>query len=98
MQLNTDRQRREYIVLSEIMPDEVNSYAIDFRSRPVESINGINIRSLDDVYKAFQQGADDFYSIKFMGDNRTLHLDAKKSRLRHQLILNKYHIPAEIRL
>lgn len=96
--LNTDRQRKEYIVLSEIMPDEVNSYAIDFRSRPVESINGINIWSLDDVYKAFQQNVDDFYSIKFMGDNRTLHLDAKKARLRHQLILNKYHIPDEIRL
>ncbi len=98
MQLNTDRQRKEYIVLSEIMPDEVNSYAADFRSRPVESINGINIWSLDDIYKAFQQNVDDFYSIKFMGDNRTLHLDAKKTRQRHQLILNKYHVPAESRL
>jgi S1-C subfamily serine protease len=98
MQLNTDRQRKEYIVLAEIMPDEVNSYAADFRSRAVESINGINIWSLDDVYKAFQQNVDDFYSIKFMGDNRTLPIDAEKARLRQQLILNKYHIPAEIRL
>ena len=98
MQLNTDRQRKEYIVLAEIMPDEVNSYAADFRSRPVESINGIDIWSLDDVYKAFQQNVDDFYSIKFMSDNRTLPIDAKKARLRQQLILNKYHVPAEIRL
>jgi len=98
MQLNTDRQRKEYIVLSEIMPDEVNSYAADFRSRPVESINGIKIWSLDDVSKAFKQNVDGFYSIKFMGDNRTLHFDAEKARLRHQLILDKYHIPAESRL
>ena len=101
MQLNTDRQRKEYVVLAEIMPDEVNSYAGDFRSQPVESINGINIWGLDDVYKAFKPrraGVDDFYTIKFMGNNRTLLIDAKKARLRHQLILNKYHILTEARL
>lgn len=53
MQLNTDRQRKEYVVLSEILPDEVNSYASDFKSQPVESINDITIWGLDDVYKAF---------------------------------------------
>ena len=95
IRLNTDRQRKEYIVLAEIMPDEVNSYAADFRSQPVESINGVSIWSLDDVYKAFKQNVDDFYSIKFLGDNRTLPIDAQKARLRHQLILNKYQVPAE---
>ena len=97
MQLNTDRQRKEYVVLAEILPDEVNSYAGDFRSQPVESINGVTIWGLDDVYKAFQQDVDDFYTIKFMGNNRTLLIDAKKAQLRHQLILNRYHIPAEAR-
>ncbi len=98
MQLNTDRQRKEYIVLAEIMPDEVNSYAGNFRSQPVESINGIAIWSLDDVYKAFKQAVGDFYTIKFLGNNQPLSIDAKKARLRHQLILDKYHIPAEARL
>ena len=98
IQLNTDRQRKEYVVLAEIMPDEVNSYAGDFRSQPVESINGVTIWSLDDVYKAFKQSVDDFYVIKFMGNNRTLPIDAKKAQLRHQLVLDKYNIPAEARL
>jgi S1-C subfamily serine protease len=101
MQLNIDRQRKEYIVLAEIMPDEVNSYAGDFRSQPVESINGITIWGLDDVYKAFKPargGSGDFYTIKFLGNNQVLPIDAKKARLRHQLILDKYHIPAEARL
>jgi hypothetical protein len=100
MQLNIDRQRKEYIVLAEIMPDEVNSYAGDFRSQPVESINGIAIWGLDDVYKAFKPargGLGDFYTIKFLGNNQVLSIDAKKARLRHQLILDKYHIPAEAR-
>jgi hypothetical protein len=100
MQLNIDRQRKEYIVLAEIMPDEVNSYAGDFRSQPVESINGITIWGLDDVYEAFKPargGLGDFYTIKFLGNNQVLSIDAKKARLRHQLILDKYHIPAEAR-
>jgi hypothetical protein len=95
------------VALAEIMPDEANSYAGDFRSQTLESINGIKIWGLDDVYKAFKPpfllsqestGVDDFYTIKFMGNNRTLLIDAKKARLRHQLILNRYHIPAEARL
>jgi S1-C subfamily serine protease len=98
IQLNTDRERKEYVVLSEILPDEVNSYASDFRSQPIESINGTRIWSLDDVYKAFAREVDGFYLIKFMGDNRMLPIDAKKARERHQLILNKYQIPAETRL
>jgi len=98
MQLNTDRQRKEYVVLAEIMPDEVNSYADDFEDKPVESINGTTIHSLDDVYNAFKQPVDDFHIIKFMGSSRPLIIDAQKAGLRRQQILEKYHIPAEARL
>jgi len=98
MQLNTDRQRKEYVVLSEIMPDEINSYSGGFKSLVVESINGVPIWSLDDVQKAFAQPADGYHSLRFMGDNRTLPIDAEKAGLRHQEILKKYQIPAEARL
>ncbi len=82
MQLNLDWQRKEYIVLAEIMPDEVNSYAGDFRNHPVESINGITIWILDDVYKAFKPargGSGDFYIIKFLGINQSLSTKFKNS-------------------
>ena len=98
MQLNTDRQRKEYVVLAEIMPDEVNSYCGDFKDLVVESINGVAIRSLDDVNEAFKHPSGDYHSLKFMGENRTLPIDAKKALDRQQLILNKYQIPAESRL
>ena len=97
-QLNTDRQRREYVVLSAIMSDEVNAYALDFRNYVVQSINGNKIYGLDDVLKAFKQTTERFYIIKFMGTNRILPLDAEAVRRRHQPILEKYHIPAEARL
>lgn len=98
MQLNTDRQRREYVVLSTIMSDEVNAYAQEFRNHVVESINDVKIHALDDVLKAFKQTTDRFYTIKFMGNKRILPIDAEAARRRHQPILEKYHIPAEARL
>ena len=98
MQLNTDRPRREYVVLSSIMSDEVNAYAQEFRNHVVESINGIKIHGLDDVLKTFKQTTDRFYTIKFMGNKRILPIDAETARRRHQSILEKYHIPAEARL
>lgn len=97
-QLNTDRQRREYVVLSAIMSDEVNAYAGEFRNQVVESINGVKIHGLDDVFNAFKQTTNRFYEIEFMGNNRLLPIDAELARRRHNLILEKYHVPAEAHL
>ena len=98
MQLNTDRARAEYVVLAEIMPDQLNSYADGFEDKAIESINGVTIHSLDDVHNAFKQPTGNFHMIKFMDSNRQLIIEAKKARLRQQQILNKYHIPAETHL
>ena len=67
MQLNTDKARKEYVVLSEIMPDEINAYAGGFKSQVIESINGTTIEELADVWKAFDKPPEGFYTIKFMG-------------------------------
>ena len=98
MKLNEDRQRREYVVLSAIMPDDINSYADPFKSQVLDSINGVKIHGLDDVQTAFEQTTEKFYEITFMGNNRILPIDAEKARLRHEPILEKYHIPAEARM
>ena len=96
--LNKDRQRKEYIVLSAIMSDEVNAYAYEFKNQVVESINGITIYGLEDVLNAFKQSTDSFYTIKFLGNNNILRLDSETARRRHQPILEKYNIPVEARL
>jgi S1-C subfamily serine protease len=98
IQLNTERERKEYIVLSEILPDEVNSYAVDFESHPIEMINGKKIWSLNDVSEAFKQEVEGFYRLKFMGSDRILPIDAEKARSRHPLILEKYDVPSVSRL
>jgi S1-C subfamily serine protease len=95
MQLNTDRQRKEYVVLSEIMSDEINAYANDFKDQVVESINNVTIHSLNDIYNIFQESKDPFIIIRFLSDDQILPIDTEKARQRNQLILDKYNIPAE---
>jgi S1-C subfamily serine protease len=95
MQLNKDGPRKEYVVLSEIMPDEINAYAGDFKSQVVESINGESIWALADIEKAFEKDANDFYAIKFMGMHSSLIIDAKAAKAGQAEILKKYDIPQQ---
>ncbi|MCD4831238.1 MAG: trypsin-like peptidase domain-containing protein [Anaerohalosphaeraceae bacterium] len=92
MQLNTDRQRREYIVLSEILPDEITAYAKEFQNKPLESINGSEIRSVEDVEKAFSDKKTEFYILKFMGSDKPLSINAKKAHTANAKILKKYNV------
>ena len=97
-QLNTDRDRKEYVVLSEILADEVNSYTSGFEDMVVESVNGIEIRSLSDLPEALQTDVDGFCIIRFMGNPRPLVLDAGKASQSQDRILEKYHVPAAANL
>ena len=98
MQLNTDKQRKEYIVLAEIMPDQINSYSADFKDEPIKSINGIAIEKLNDVYEAFKKPSGSFHIITFINNPEPFVLDAQAATTRQPQILSKYHIPADNRL
>ena len=98
VQLNKDRERKEYVALSEIMPDEINAYARAFKSQVIESINGTKIEGLDDVYAIFAKPAEDFYEFKFMGKDEPLIINAKEAGSRQAAILKKYDIPEQARL
>jgi S1-C subfamily serine protease len=91
--LNTSRDRKEYVVLSEILADEVNSYARSFENKVVESINDIQINSLDELSAALASNTGPFCTIKFMSNKTPLILDNKKAVERHKLIMEKYEVP-----
>jgi S1-C subfamily serine protease len=97
-QLNTDRDRTEYVVLSEILPDEVNSYSGGFQSKVVETVNGIDIHSLGDLRDAFAQSRGGFCIIRFMGATAPLIIDSVKANQHHPGIMTKYQVPAESNL
>lgn len=94
-QLNQDRERRQYVVLAEILADEVNAYYQGFVNLPVESIDDKEIWSLEDVDKALREQKEGYCVIKFMGSDRPLILDVAKCRSRHDSILKQYEVPVE---
>jgi S1-C subfamily serine protease len=91
--LNEDPLRKEYVIFSEILPDEINAYADGFLNKPLESINDTPIRSLDDVKKAFENKDAEFYILKFMNSDRPLPIEAKKAHQQNEIILKKYNVP-----
>ncbi len=97
-QLNTDRERKEYVVLSEILPDEVNSYCSGFEDRVVASVNGTPIRRLSDLPQALVSKSAGFLVIEFMGMERPLVLDVEKAAQGQPRILEKYNVPAPANL
>jgi len=91
--LNTSRKRKEYVVLSEILADEVNAYAESYENKVVESVNGIEINSLEELAAAFKSNTSEFCTIKFMSNKVPLILDNKKALERHDEILKRYQVP-----
>ena len=97
-ELNQARERREYVVLSEIMSDQVNAYADDFENLPVETINGVTIYRLEDIPAAWDKVQGGYCVLEFMGSKRPLILDAQLAQDRQQAILNQYQISSDRRL
>jgi len=97
-QLNKSKERTEYVVLSEILPDEVNSYSKRYLNSVVETVNGVAINSLADLKAAFEDNEDPFCKIKFMFSEIPLILDSEEAFVRTPEIMNKYNVPAKASL
>ncbi|MCI0498662.1 MAG: serine protease [Planctomycetales bacterium] len=93
--LNKDSARKEYVVLSEILPDEVNAYLEGYKNQVVESINGIRINELGDLDKAFQEDKNGFWVVKFLNNDSSMVVNAEQAKLRQPAILEQYQIPSE---
>lgn len=90
--LNDDKDRTEYVVLSEILPDTVNTYCDGFRHQAVERVNGVKINSIKDLKQAFESSSADFIEVRFIGNESPMILDAKAAKENHPKILEKYQV------
>jgi S1-C subfamily serine protease len=94
-QLNENPLRKEFVVISEILPDEVNAYLQAYKYRVVESVNGISINKLEDIDTALETDESGFWILKFMGIEAPMVIDADKARKQHDAIMQKYQVPME---
>jgi S1-C subfamily serine protease len=89
---------RETIVLTRILRHPVNSQMAFRGPVGVERINGVAIRSLEDVVRAFSENHDRFHRIVLEGDAGIEALDRERAESAHEEILRQYGIPSDRRL
>jgi len=81
----------DVILLTNILPDPINSYLAPYRGGIVDEINGKKIKTLDDLAKAFAEPADRFV-INMIGDGPPLVLDPKQVEAARERIRTRYNV------
>jgi len=97
-EINTNKARESYIVISSILTDSVNIYAEKFKNQVVESINGKEILSLADIKTSTENDLDGYTEIRFVGNSKPLIINAKKAKESHAQIMEKYKVPHDKRI
>jgi hypothetical protein len=84
----------DVIVLSNILPDPINSYLAPYRGGIVDEVNGKKIRTLDELSEAFAQ-APERLVIRMIGDGPPLVLDRSKVDAARERIKTRYNVLKE---
>jgi len=87
-------QHPDVIVLTNILPDPINTYLAPYRGGIVDEINGKKIRRLDELANAFAENADHFV-IRMIGDGPPLVLDRNKVESARERIKARYNVLKE---
>jgi S1-C subfamily serine protease len=84
----------EVVVLTNILPDPINTYLAPYRGSIVDEINGKKIRTLDDLANALAEPLDRFV-INMIGDGPPLVLDPKQVEAARARIKQRYNVIQE---
>ncbi|MGB8340590.1 MAG: serine protease, partial [Chthoniobacterales bacterium] len=87
-------QHPEVVILTDILPDPINTYLMPYRDNIVDEINGKKIGTLTDLAQAFEQPADRFV-VKMVGDGPPLVLDPKQVEEARERIKTRYNVFSE---
>jgi S1-C subfamily serine protease len=85
------KERPEVVVVSEVLPDPINSYLTGFKQNIVDKINGKKIRRLEDVAAAVQS-EEEFCVIELLGVGRPLVLSRKEVEAAMPRIRARYQV------
>jgi len=81
-------------VLTNILPDPINTYLAPYRGGIVDEINGKKIRTLDELANAFSETSERFV-IRMIGDGPPLVLDRNKVDAARERIKMRYNVMKE---
>jgi S1-C subfamily serine protease len=84
----------EVIVLTNILPDPINTYLAPYRGNIVDQVNGKKIRTLDELAQAFAENPERIV-INMIGDGPPLVLDPKQIDAARERIKKRYNVLQE---
>ena len=84
----------EVIILSQVLPDPINTYLEEFRNSIVSEVNGHAIKRLEDLAAAFAEPSD-YYVIKCIGEGRPIVLERSAVEAARDRIKTAYNVVSE---
>lgn len=84
----------QVLVLTNILPDPLNTYLSGFRGSIVEEVNGNKVRTLEDLSKAFAETPDRFV-VRMVGEGPPLVLQRKEVEAARERIKKRYSVFTE---
>jgi S1-C subfamily serine protease len=84
----------DVIVLTNILPDPINTYLAGYRGGIVDEINGKKIHTLEELAKTFSETSDRFV-VKMIGEGPPLVLDPKQVEAARERIKMRYNVLKE---
>jgi len=88
------REHPDVIVLTNILPDPINTYLAPYRGGIVDSINGKKIHTMDELSQTLAEPADRLV-IDLIGDGPPLVLDPKQVEGARERIKMRYNVVRE---
>jgi len=87
-----------FAVLAKVLPDKVNVNMGKFVGQVVETVDGVTIKSIEQLKSALENSKNDLVEIRFVGCDVPLIISKKDALSRNGAILKEYHIPNGERL
>ncbi len=88
------RDHPQVLVLSQILPDPINTYLAPFKHGIVDEVNGVKIKTLKELADAFAKETDE-YVIKLVGVGRPLVLARTAVEEARERIRTRYNVLKE---
>jgi len=87
-------EHSDVIILSEVLPDPINTYLGEFKDGIVDEINGVKIKTLDDMAAQLHKPAEQ-YVIKLLGNGRPIVLERAAVESARERIKSRYNVEDE---
>ncbi|WP_093066466.1 S1C family serine protease [Thiothrix caldifontis] len=89
-----EEKRREAVILTKVLPADINKDYHHDSNLLIEKVNGANIRDFQDFYQKIQSSSTDYITLE-TADNYQLVIDRKEAIERQPQILAQYGVNAD---